>query len=336
MLRRGHPNPSAFFPLLLDRGTPLTNAAAATDLSTPIPPLRHFIERLLGGAGALSSVAAPDSAGSRCDPLTLHFLRHSCGLAEPEVAARLRLRSTRNAHAVLALLRDLGLAPAAVARIVQAFPHVLSRTTIGAKLEFYRNEVGLSNADVCRMMLSTPTRFLSSGLDTGLRPNHQILKDLLGTDKNVQAAIKQYVEVILENLQLVLLPKLKVLRDLGATEEALAKLVIKHPQALVHRLSRFDVGLAAMKDLGVSPSSGIFPYAFGVFTKMQHRKWDRRMQNFLSLGWTEEQVRKAFLRHPSCMAVSEDKVRQLMRFFVEKLGWTPEYVSACPTALSFS
>jgi mTERF domain-containing protein, mitochondrial len=47
-------------------------------------------------------------------------------------------------------------------------------------------------------------------------------------------------------------------------------------------------------------------------------------------------VRKAFLRHPSCMAVSEDKVRQLMRFFVEKLGWTPEYVSACPTALSFS
>jgi hypothetical protein len=87
-----------------------------------------------------------------------------------------------------------------------------------------------------------------------------------------------------------------------------------------------------MKDLGVSPSSGIFPYAFGVFTTMYQSKWDRRMQNFLSLGWTEEQVRKAFVRHPYCMSVSEDKVRQLMTFFVEKLGRTPEYVSALPNS----
>jgi mTERF domain-containing protein, mitochondrial len=339
MLRRSHLRSGAFLTLLLGRSGPVTTAAAAAALPTPLPPLRHFIERLLGGAGAFSSVAAADAAGATCDSLTLHFLRHSCGLEEPEaaaVAARLRLRSTKNAHAVLALLRDLGLAPVTIARLVAAFPSVLTSTTIGAKLDFYRHELGLSDAEICRMLLGSPSRIVSCGLDTRLRSNHRILKDLLGSDANVRAAIKQSMDLIVENLQLVLLPKLKVLRDLGATEDVLSKLVIRHPKALVHRVSRFDDGLAAMKDLGVSPSSGIFPYAFGVFTKMYQSKWDRRMQNFLSLGWTEEQVRKAFVRHPYCMSVSEDKVRQLMTFFVEKLGWTPEYVSACPTALSFS
>jgi len=41
-----------------------------------------------------------------------------------------------------------------------------------------------------------------------------------------------------------------------------------------------------------------FPYAFGVFAKTYQSKWDRRMENYLSLGWTEEQIRRAFTRHP--------------------------------------
>ena len=79
-----------------------------------------------------------------------------------------------------------------------------------------------------------------------------------------------------------------------------------------------------------------FPYAFGVFAKTYQSKWDRRMENYLSLGWTEEQIRRAFTKHPYCMSVSDDKVRQLMRFLSEKLGWDPEYVSSSPTVLSFS
>ena len=60
----------------------------------------------------------------------------------------------------------------------------------------------------------------------------------------------------------MLLPKLQALRDHGVTEEVLVKLVVTHPRALVHRSARFDEGLAAMKDFGVSPDSGILPYAF--------------------------------------------------------------------------
>ncbi|KAK3123299.1 hypothetical protein QOZ80_8AG0628180 [Eleusine coracana subsp. coracana] len=337
MLRRFHLNPSSLLPLLLARDSPTSTAAAA--LPAPLHPLRHFIERLWGGAGTLSTLVSPDAAGARSNSLTLQFLRDSCGLADKEVeavGARLRLRSTKNAHAVLALLRNIGFAPAAVARLVVACPSLLACTSIAAKVDFCRRELGLSDADVRRILLASPYRIVNNGLDSRLRHNHKILKGLLGTNENVRAAVKQAVGLILGNMELVLLPKLKILRDHGVTEEGLVKLVITHPKALIYRSNRFDEGLAAMKDLGVGLSSGIFPYAFGVFAKTYQSKWDRRMENFLSLGWTEEQVRKAFVRHPYCMAVSDDKVRQLMKFFTEKLGWTPEYVAMCPTVLSFS
>ncbi|KAL6644301.1 hypothetical protein ACP70R_015909 [Stipagrostis hirtigluma subsp. patula] len=338
------PRARTFLSLLLGRGSPSHPAAAASPL--PAPPLRHFLEHLLGGAAALSHATtslphAPAAAAAAGDPasLTVHFLRHSCGLTEAEAAkaaARVRLRSTKNAHAILALLRGLGLPPASVARLVAAYPGILSSSTIAAKFDFYRRELGLSDAEIRRFLLASPNRTITAGLEGRLRPNHRLLKELLGTDNNVLAAVKQSMELIYDKLEVVLVPKLKALRDHGVTEDVLIKLLTTHPKALVHRSSRFDEGLTAMKDLGISPSSGTFPYAFGVFAKMYQSKWQRRLDNYLSLGWTQEQVRDAFIRHPYCMSVSDEKVRQLMRFFSEKLGWSPEYVSSSPTVLSFS
>ncbi|CAO2188815.1 unnamed protein product [Urochloa humidicola] len=347
MLRRRLPEARPFLGQLLGRVPEGGTVAAASQ------PFRHFVERLVGDGAASASpalstltvaaAAAPENGRTGgADPasLTAHFLRHSCGLAEADAAraaGRLRLRSTKNAHAVLVLLRDtLGMPPSSIARLVAAYPAVLSSSTIGTRFDFYLRELGLEPAQVRRYVLASPSRFLTAGIDGRLRPNHRLLRDLLGSDENVLAAIKQSMDLIFENLEVVLLPKVQALRDHGVTEEVLVKLITKHPKALVHRSSRFDVGLAAMKEFGVSPDSGIFPYAFGVFAKIYQSKWDRRVENYLSLGWTKEQVRQAFIRHPYCMSVSDDKVRQLMRFLSEKLGWDPEYVSSSPTVLSFS
>lgn len=346
MLRRRLPDARAFVRQVLGLGLQQDRADAAAAASTT--PFRHFVERLVGGGAAPTSRAASalraeaEAPSPGVDPasLTVHFLRHSCGLAEADAAKaaeRVRLRSTKNAHAVLALLRDtLGMSPATVARLVAAHPPVIKSSTIDAKIDFYLRELGLTAAEVRRFVLASPYRFLNPGLDGRLRPNHRILRDLLGSNENVLTAVKQSIELIYENLEVVLLPKLQALRDYGVTEDVLVKLVITHPKALVNRSSRFNEGLAAMKDFGVSPSSGIFPYAFGVFAKIYQAKWDRRVENYLSLGWTQEQVMRAFIRHPYCMSVSDNKVRQLMGFLSEKLGWDPEYVTSCPTVLSFS
>lgn len=60
------------------------------------------------------------------------------------------------------------------------------------------------------------------------------------------------------------------------------------------------------------------------------------MDNYLSLGWTEEQVKQAFVKHPYCMCVSVDKVRCIWHLFANRLGWSPEYVAGRPMVLSLS
>lgn len=343
MLRRSLPEAGSFFRRLLGRVSNEGGLAAGSSAS-----VRHFVEQLVGGTAPISRVpsalavasAERGTGGSNGASLTVHFLRHSCGLEEADAAKaaeRVHLRTTKNAHAVVALLRDtLGMPPASVARLVSAYPAVLSSVTLGAKLNFYLRELGLSSAELRRFLLASPHRFLLAGIETRLRPNLSLLKDLLGTEENVLAAVKQSMELIYDNLEIVLLPKLQVLREHGVTEEVLVKLLTTHPRALVHRSTRFDEGLTAMKDLGVSPKSGAFPYAFGVFARMYQSKWDRRVENYVSLGWTEEQVRRAFVRHPYFMTVSEDKVKKRMQFIAEKLGWNPDVLSSYPTILSFS
>ncbi|KAL5197304.1 hypothetical protein ABZP36_000816 [Zizania latifolia] len=300
-------------------------------------PVTHFLEHFLGSPAALSSAAASDPCS-----LTVHFLINSCGLSEEAAtaaAARVRLRSTKKAHAVLALFRGLGLAGADIARVVTAAPPVLSyraERSLVPKIDFFRHDLGLSDAEIRRIILVSPYRVLCYSLENCFRPNYLLLRDLLGSDKNVITAVLQYTDLIHGDVRGVLLPKVKALRDDGASDAVIVKLLTTHPKALMHRSSLFEESLAAVKELGISPSSGMFPYSFGLFARMHPTKWKLRMDNYLSLGWTEEQVKQAFVRHPYCMSVSDHKVRRIWQFFAEKLGWSPEYVAGSPMLLSLS
>ncbi|KAF0906550.1 hypothetical protein E2562_011530 [Oryza meyeriana var. granulata] len=310
--------------------------------ATPSPgslPLTHFLKHVLGSPAALSGAAT--AAGEPCS-LTLHFLRNSCGLSEAEAAAaaaRIRLCSTKKAHAVLALFRGIGFSGADIARVVSASPKLLTYrvdVTLVPKIDFFRRELGLTDAEIRRIILANPYRVLCYSLQRCIRPNYLLLRDLVGSDKNVTAAVLQSTELIHGDIGGILLPKVKALRDYGATEDVIVKLVTTHPKALIHRASPFEESLAAMKKLGVSPSSGMFPYSFGLFARLHPRRWKRRMDNYLSLGWTEKQVLEAFVRHPYCMSVSNDKVKRIWQFLAKKLGWSPGYVAGSPMVLSLS
>ncbi|KAF6985328.1 hypothetical protein CFC21_003210 [Triticum aestivum] len=267
-------------------------------------PLAHFLKHLLGGHAGVSHAAADPCS------LTLHFLRSSCGLSEPavaKIAGRVHLRSTKRAHAVLALFRGLGLAGADLARVVAAAPEMLNYradAVLAPKLDFFRRDLGLTDDHIRKTILANPYRSLCYSLEGRLRPNYLLLRELLGTDQNVRSAVKQSFELIHGNVRSDLLPKVKILRDHGATDAVIVKLVTTHPRSLIHRLSPVT--------------------------------WKRRIDNYLSLGWTEELVKLAFVRHPYCMSVSDDKVRRISHFFADKLGWSPEYVSASPMLISLS
>ncbi|KAI0520068.1 hypothetical protein KFK09_007533 [Dendrobium nobile] len=118
--------------------------------------------------------------------------------------------------------------------------------------------------------------------------------------------------------------------------DGIIKLIALHPRCLRECPSKFDSCLAAVKELGINPSSSSFVHAFAVISNVPKPIWKSRVQNFVSLGWSMDQITGAFVRHPYCMSSSEEKVRRNSKFFVEKLGWGPAKLSGSPVLLSLS
>lgn len=159
---------------------------------------------------------------------------------------------------------------------------------------------------------------------------------MLHTNENVISAVRKAPSLFISDLPKLLLPKVASLKNYGVPPAVIFTLLTTHPKSLIERSDHFEETFAAIKGMEISPSSSMFAHAFGVLSKLPKTTVKRRLENYLSLGWSQEQVFWAFARHPYCMSASDDKVRKNMVFFAEKLKWGPDYVSANPVLLSLS
>lgn len=150
------------------------------------------------------------------------------------------------------------------------------------------------------------------------------------------SAIKCTASLLVSNLDQILVPEIKALQDYGVAADVILKLLTMHCKCLVDRPNRFEEIFDKVKSIGISPTSPIFAHAFGVLGKLPERVWERKVENFKRLGWSEEQVVFAFAKHPYCMTASTEKIVRNMEFFRERFGWDPEYVARNPVVLSFS
>ncbi|KAG1327699.1 transcription termination factor MTERF8, chloroplastic [Cocos nucifera] len=288
-------------------------------------PLSHLI----------SSTTPNDSSS-----LTVYFLKKSCGLSSEaalSAASKIHLKTTKNPRFVLTLLERFGFSKPDITRIVSKRPQLLLASpdqTLQPKLDFYEG-IGLSGADLARLLSRIPGLLLWS-LEKRLLPNFDLLKAILHTNENVILAIKKCPRLLTSDLSNLLLPKLESLRDYGAPASVIFTLLITHPRSLIETADQFEKTFNAIKGMGMSPSTSMFAHALGVFAQLHKTTIERKLENYLSLGWSQEQVLEAFAKHPYCMTVSDEKVRRNMEFFAEKLKWGPAYVSANPVVLSLS
>ncbi|WOK92044.1 hypothetical protein Cni_G00735 [Canna indica] len=270
--------------------------------------------------------------------LTLHFLQSSCYLTPDAAAAaaeKVHLKNTKNAHAVLALLRDYGFSGPQIANLVSRRPSLLAVSpgrTLKPKLEFLRSEVGLSRTELPKI-LSNSSLLLFCSVEKRLAPNLAILRSILCNQVILPIVLRRGL-MLLTTDGTKLLPRIEALRSYGATEAVISTLFRAHPWVFAH--PRFDVILDRIKRIAIRPSKASFAHALRVLSILTQSTWDDKVVNFERLGWSEEQVLNAFVRHPFCMSACSDKVRRNMEFFAEKLGWTPEYVSSNPVVLSLS
>ncbi|XP_031274408.1 uncharacterized protein LOC116132867 [Pistacia vera] len=69
---------------------------------------------------------------------------------------------------------------------------------------------------------------------------------------------------------------------------------------------------------------------------MSKSEWDKKVDVYKRLHWSEEEILAAFQKHPWCMMTSEDKIMAVMDIFVNKMDWEPSAIAQRPILFSLS
>ncbi|RWR79673.1 Mitochodrial transcription termination factor-related [Cinnamomum micranthum f. kanehirae] len=272
--------------------------------------------------------------------LTLSYLEKSCGLS-PESALsaskKVTLKTTEKPDSVLSLLKSHGFSKTHISKLISRRPQLLSANpdkTLKPKIRFF-NDLGFSGAALAVLLSSYPT-VLCLHLKNRIIPSVDFLKNIVHTNENVLLSIKRWPRILNYNIQTKMNPNLSILKDQGVPESNIVKLITTSPRALVHIPERFRETVEIVKEIGFNPVTLNFILAVRVVAGLSKLNWERKIELYKSLGWSGDEVLSAFRKQPLCMITSEKKIKRVVSFFVDELGWKPSAVSKYPNILLLS
>ncbi|KAK9111410.1 hypothetical protein Scep_018929 [Stephania cephalantha] len=290
----------------------------------------------------ISTTPPPQNPSDQSSSFTVSYLVNSCGLS-PESALsaskKVHFISPTKPDLVLHFFRNHGFSNTQIANIASKRPSILlakPHQTLLPKLDFF-NEIGFSGPEIAHFLSKDPT-FLIRSLERQIKPYYEYLKSLLGTDKKVASAIKSSCSswILRFDIQRVIGRKVEILRKYGVSEANVAKLVMDSPSSFSKNDDRFDDLVRNVSEMGFDPTSPLFVNAVDVFSGMKRNTLDAKLHTFKSYGWSEDEIVSAIRIHPTCISISEEKLKNALEFFVNKLKWKPLQLAKCPVLLGLS
>ncbi|GER24764.1 mitochondrial transcription termination factorfamily protein [Striga asiatica] len=271
---------------------------------------------------------------------TLSYLVSSCGLA-PDVAVRasskVQLKSPEKPDAVLNLLREYGFTPAHISVMVTRFPKVLSACpdqTLLPKLEFFAS-IGVP-LPILANRLSLYPGILWRNLENSIIPLCDFLKNLFGSDEGAVQVFKRAPQFFHWGQPGNLSSNFSFLVACGVPQPSLVSLFTTYPAMLVVSQEKLSSCMGRAIEMGFDVTKKTFLMAIRVLMGLNESTLKRKMAVYRKCGWSESDIRTAFLNQPLCMALSEKKILKSMGFLVDKLGCSPGDVARCPLLLRYS
>ncbi|KAJ4841644.1 hypothetical protein Tsubulata_034075 [Turnera subulata] len=272
--------------------------------------------------------------------LIVSYLTNSRGLSlESAISASksVKIRSTRNADMVLKLLRSHGFTQSDIARLISKHPRFIScraDTNLGPKIEFFLS-LGFIRPDLPKFLLShwnIRRRSLKQMVSAV-----SFLKSVLRTDENVVLAFKQGTNNLLFcDIHKTLRPNISTLLANRVPKPHIERLVMAWPKSLTFNAGLFKKIIDEVKGMGFDPRKQSFVLAIHCISWVSKSKRERKLKLLRSLGWSETEVRSALSVQPMLLLCSEEKIRTIMHFLVNKVGLAPSDVAIYPNVFLLS
>ncbi|RWR81361.1 Mitochodrial transcription termination factor-related [Cinnamomum micranthum f. kanehirae] len=205
------------------------------------------------------------------------------------------------------------------------------------KLDFFLGS-GITGPVMVKMLSSYPALFKSS-LTKQVIPSFDFLKSFVRTNENINAALRRSAQVLHATdarLQGTLVPNISILRNHGIPESRIIWLIITQARTLMLMPDQFSKVVKTVEGFGFDPLSSAFIIAVRVKTGMSRSTWERKLEVYRRVGWSEDEILTAFKKQPMCMMISEKKIKRTLEFVAKELGTKTSDICQCPNVLLLS
>ncbi|TXG53991.1 hypothetical protein EZV62_019247 [Acer yangbiense] len=251
------------------------------------------------------------------------------------------VKSLEKPHSVIHYLRSIGFSETDIRSSVRLHTRILFFNVdknLKPKLDFFQ-DMGLVGSDLGKF-ISNRSNVLTSSLEKTLIPCIQILRKILVNDnENNQDLIKLICRcswLIQSNPERRLLSNIAFLESCGIVGSQLSGLLKVRPRLFIHDESKLRDIVSRVSDLGFSVNSRMFVHGLIAVSGISKETFERKLKLFTSFGFTEHEFMEMFHKQPMILSRSEEQLKLVIDFFLNKPELKKEALIRKPCCLCFS
>lgn len=194
----------------------------------------------------------------RCRPLVSYL--YELGFRDAEFAKLVDSRvevlslTVATAKSRVLYLSSLGIQPGDLVKIIAKHPRVLeyrTERTMKPRVEYLR-EIHVDPKDLAKVITRAPV-LLELSVNKTLRPRAQYLTREIGIpEEAIGKLVTKHPAVLTYNSDTMVAPRVRFFLDLGVSKEGLAKMVARHPQLLHYSIDSMKPRLDYLQAIGMS------------------------------------------------------------------------------------
>ncbi|KAI9114166.1 hypothetical protein K1719_014816 [Acacia pycnantha] len=276
------------------------------------------------------------------ESFTVSYLVNSCAVSARDaekLSKRVKLKDPDKPDSVLKLLRSYEFSDTHISKVLKYDPRLLlakPESNLLPKLRFLRS-IGFSTSEIPELV-SSNCRLLTFSLEKRIIPHYEALKSVLGDPVKARRCLKSSSRSIFSYSYSVtnIFPNIKVLRDEGVPQSSVFTLLSKSANVAFIDQSKFVEYVKFVKETRIEPSKVTFVHALFAVTQLSKSTWEWKLDFFERCGWSRDVTLSAFSKFPIIMLLSEKKITNTLKFFVDEMGLRLEDTAGCPTIFSYS
>ncbi|EOA34135.1 hypothetical protein CARUB_v10021637mg [Capsella rubella] len=307
--------------------------------------LRCAVKLLEYSLSSAATASGADDAslrvGRKGKNFTVSYLVDSLGLAKKlaeSISRKVSLENKVNPDSVLNLLRSHGFTDSHISSIVREYPRLLildAERSLAPKLKYLQSR-GDSNSELTETVSKVP-KILRLKAGKSLSTYYDFVKVIIKADKI--SKFKKLCHSLPEgSIQENKTRNISVLRDLGVPQRLLFSLFTSVSPPVCGK-ERFEESLKKVVEMGFDPTTSKFVSALRVFQGLSDKTVEEKVNFYITLGLSVEDVWAMFKKFPCFLGLSEKKTANSIETFIG-LGLTRDeftfMVKRFPSCLNFS